>query len=311
VSTTFHVVGAGIVGRRIERLLHERVVAVHPPRQPDLARVRPGDTVLLAQAGEHAHTASQALEAGAHVVSVGDGPTDTRAQMGLGTLARERGVALVVGASLAPGLACLIARHLATPLASVDEIHVAVHGTAGPACAREHHAGLRGPAIGWHDESWVEYIGGSGRELCWFPEPIGARDCYRVAHSAPVVLQRAFPGVQRVSFRRSATRRDRLTARLPMLRPPHPEGGVGALRVEVRGAAPDGARVSAVAGIAELVGTATAATAVAFAERVTDLEPGLVLPGSTAVPTLDLLHAVEAHGVRLQTFTGIPVSVAS
>jgi len=48
VSTTFHVVGAGIVGRRIERLLHERVVAVHPPRQPDLARVRPGDTVLLA-----------------------------------------------------------------------------------------------------------------------------------------------------------------------------------------------------------------------------------------------------------------------
>jgi hypothetical protein len=32
-----------------------------------------------------------------------------------------------------------------------------------------------------------------------------------------------------------ATRRDRLTSWLPMLRPPHPEGLIGAVRVEVRG----------------------------------------------------------------------------
>ena len=24
-------------------------------------------------------------------------------------------------------------------------------------------------------------IGGTGRELCWFPDPIGGRDCYRAA----------------------------------------------------------------------------------------------------------------------------------
>ena len=45
----------------------------------------------------------------------------------------------------------------------------------------------------------------------------------------------AFPGVDRVTARLAATRRDRLTARLPMLRQPHPEGAVGAVRVEVRG----------------------------------------------------------------------------
>jgi hypothetical protein len=38
-----------------------------------------------------------------------------------------------------------------------------------------------------------------------------------------------------VTARVQATRRDRLTAHLPMLRRPHPEGSVGAVRVELRG----------------------------------------------------------------------------
>lgn len=38
-----------------------------------------------------------------------------------------------------------------------------------------------------------------------------------------------------MTSRVSATRRDRLTARLPMLWPTDPEGGPGAVRVEVRG----------------------------------------------------------------------------
>ena len=77
--------------------------------------------------------------------------------------------------------------------------------------------------------------GGSGRELCWFPDPIGGRDCYRAALPDALLLVAGFPGVGRVTARLAATRRDRLTARLPMLRPPHPEGGLGAVRVEVRG----------------------------------------------------------------------------
>ena len=38
-----------------------------------------------------------------------------------------------------------------------------------------------------------------------------------------------------MTARLAATRRDRLTSWLPMLRPPHPEGLAGAVRVEVRG----------------------------------------------------------------------------
>ena len=38
-----------------------------------------------------------------------------------------------------------------------------------------------------------------------------------------------------MTARTAANRRDRMTAHLPMLRPPHPEGQLGAVRVEVRG----------------------------------------------------------------------------
>ena len=125
----------------------------------------------------------------------------------------------------------------------VDELHVAAHGTGGPACARQHHRALAGLALTWHDGMWIERASGSGRELCWFPDPVGAHDCYRAELADPLLLVPAFPGVARVSARLSATRRDRITARLPMLRPPHPEGTLGAVRVEVRGKR-DGARES-------------------------------------------------------------------
>ena len=111
-------------------------------------------------------------------------------------------------------------------------------------------------------------------------------------------------------IRRSARRRDRFTAWLPMLSPPHHEGGVGALRVEVRGSDAAGARQCLIAGVAELVGTAAAATIAAFVRALDDgdLPSGLVLAGDAALPTVRLLHDVERFGVRLQEFTGVPQS---
>ena len=93
-----------------------------------------------------------------------------------------------------------------------------------------------------------------------------------------------------------------------MLTPPHHEGGVGALRVEVRGADTTGARVTLIAGIAEMVGTATAATACAYLDAVLggELPVGLNLPGDERVDTTALLRAIERRGVRLQEFTGLP-----
>lgn len=303
---TLHIVGRGIVTQRLRRMMTNRPVIVHNPWWTDVTGVESGDVVVLAHGGAHAALAANLLRRGLHVVTAGSRTDDVSALLTLDPAAS--GTTLVTGAAMSPGLAGLIARHLANQLDTVDEIHVAVHGTAGPACARVHHRSLNGLAAGWHDGEWADYIGGSGRELCWFPEPVGAMDCYRARTSAPLLLHRAFPQVQRISGRRSARRRDRLTAWLPMLSPPHQEGGLGALRVEIRGADADGGRQCLVAGIAELVGTAAAATAAAFAVALFDgrLPTGITVAGDERLPTVDLLSSVQSFGVRLQEFTGVP-----
>src|SRR5690606_16774886 len=114
--------------------------------------------------------------------------------------------------AMSPGLSCLLVRHAAGTLDQVDEIHVSRHGAAGPACARQRLRALRGTAVDWRDGAWVRRPGFSGRELSWFPDPIGARDCYRADLAEPALLVPSFPGVQRVTARLAASRRDRAFA---------------------------------------------------------------------------------------------------
>lgn len=261
--------------------------------------------VALAGPAPHLAAAAAALSAGVSVVSVSDDVEDVRALLGLERLARRHGAALVVGAAMSPGLSGLVARHLSTRLDRLDEIHVSIHGTGGPACAMQHHHALGGTAIGWHDRAWLERPAGSGRELAWFPEPIGAKDCYRAEMPDPLLLARAFPDVERITARMSATRRDRLTARLPMLTPPHPEGGLGGLRVEVRGERRS-ERVSLVVGLAERTAVATAHVAAVFTMALLrdELPAGVVLAGDAALDTDRLLERLAASGVVLQEFVG-------
>lgn len=305
-TPTLHIVGRGIVARRLQRMLHDRPVIMHNPRSADVTGVHPGDVVVLAHGGAHAAMVPGLLRRELHAVTLSEQIDDARKL--IESADDSCGTSLVVGAAMSPGLAGLIARHLADQLATVDEIHVSVHGTAGPACARVHHRSLSGLAPGWHDGEWLDYVGGSGRELCWFPEPVGAKDCYRARTSTPLLLHRAFPTVERISGRRSARRRDRFTAWLPMLSPPHHEGGIGALRVEIRGADADGGRQCLIAGVAELIGTAAAASTAAFVTAIVDgkLPTGVVIAGEAKLPTDDLLARVQSFGVRLQEFTGVP-----
>lgn len=202
------------------------------------------DVVLLATPGHLQVAAATALvRRGVPVVATSDAVEDVTALLELGPEADARGTTVAVGAGFSPGLTCVLARFAAEQLDQIDEIHVARLGTGGPACARQHHRALAGEAIDWRDGGWQRRPGGSGRELNWFPDPIGAADCYRAAMPDALLLVPAFPGVGRVTARLAATRRDRLTARLPMLRPPHPEGGLGAVRVEVRGRSSEGIQV--------------------------------------------------------------------
>ena len=331
------VVGVGAVGARAARQLIstdvvEAVFLCDPAAQhvadvaaslgstavvverPDAERV---DVAVLAlPAGLHRAEAERQLERGAHVVSTSDAMADVRALLALDAEARERGRSVVAGAGFAPGLSCLLARHAAGSLDAVDEIHVAKFGTAGPACARQHHDALAGKALDWRDGRWVERRGGSGRELCWFPDPVGAEDCYRAALPDGLLLVPAFPGVNRVTARVAANRRDRLTARLPMLRPPHPEGRVGAVRVEVRGRR-GRARDTLVLGAMDRPATAAAAVAAVAASwaaegRLTGTGgtggTGTGAGGlATMVDPLPFLAELARRGVRAAAFDGATV----
>ena len=250
-------VGAGAVGVRAARQLLSMaevdslavvepkaarldavVASLGPPTTaaPDVRTAATGaDVVLLAGPRGHRAEAEAALDQGASVVSVSDDVDDVRALLALDAEAVERGLSVVVGAGFSPGLSCVLADHAARSFEVVDEIHVAKVGTGGPACARQHHLALQGPAVDGGDGVWERRRGQSGRLLVWFPDPVCGVDCYRAALPEPLVLAPAFPLARRLTARVGASRRDRLTAHLPMLRRPHPEGHLGAIRVEVRG----------------------------------------------------------------------------
>ncbi len=309
--TRIALVGSGVTGDRIAKRLDLvapgcEVVVVDP--RGTMAESAGCDVAVLAHGGPQIRSAAKILELGVPMVSTSDDLHDVRALNELHETAAQHGVAIVVGGGMSPGLTGLLARYLAGQLHTCDEIHLAVHGTAGPACARQHHKALAGRAVGLRDGEQISRRSGAGRELCWFPEPVGAYDCYRAELASPMLLHDLFPDVHRISARMSANRRDRFTARLPMLSPPHVEGGVGAVRVEVRGANSSGERVTLVAGVAELVATCAAATAAAFTGAIIrgQLNAGVTVAGDDRLDTIGLLREIERLGVRLQEFTGIP-----
>ena len=321
--------GAGAVGARAARQLHgleglrELVVAdvdterartvVASLGRPARAATWSDDlvagaaaVVLALPAGDHAARAEAALAAGAHVISVTDDVAETERLLALDADARARGLHVVVGAGFSPGLTCLLARHAAAEFSSVDEIHVAKTGTGGPACARQHHAALAGEALDWRDGDWSRRPAGSGRELCWFPDPVGGLDCYRAALPDALLLQPAFPGIARVTARVSASRRDRVTARLPMLRRPHAEGAIGAVRVEVRGrrgVATD-ARVLGAIDRPGVAAGAVAAVATAWAVAGRLARPGAAGLAELVPEPVAFLHDLAGRGVRAAVFAG-------
>jgi hypothetical protein len=135
----------------------------------------------------------------------------------------------------------------------VEEIHVARAGIAGAACRAAVLRAGRGPVAEWHDGAWARHRAGSGRQLVWFPSPVGGLDCHRVGSGQAALLVDAFPKLSRASMRIASPLGPvrqapgvRLLGRIPVLstaltggstaRPGRdPDGEWGAVWVEVRG----------------------------------------------------------------------------
>jgi hypothetical protein len=290
-----------IVAQRLARRLSETNSLIKATNRSELHRAK---VVVLAGPLPHTPVAKEFLGKGVSIVSTSDDIADCLNLLSLSDLATENKATLIIGAASSPGMSGLLVRNLSKAFDSIDEVHIALHGTGGPACARQHHRALSGQSIGWHDGEWLRRPAGSGRELCWFPEPVGAYDCYRGELPDPLLVKRAFPELVRVSARVSATRRDRVFARLPMLIPPRAEGGMGGLRVEVRGTK-NGERVVDVVGVAERVGQVAGVVSgcVARSIRVGEIsQPGAFVLGESSLPNEALLSRVMASGVQAHSF---------
>jgi len=320
------IVGAGVVGSRVaetlrlfslrricvndtEQIISQRLAARLSDEKSQISVVdrnvmKSAKVVVLCGPSPHFSIAKEFLDAGVSVVSTSDDIADCLNLLTLSQLALENKATLIVGAASSPGMSGLLVRHLALSFDSIDEVHVALHGTGGPACARQHHRALSGQSIGWHDGEWLRRPAGSGRELCWFPEPVGAYDCYRAELPDPLLIKRAFPELERVTGRVTATRRDRVFSRVPMMIPPQAEGGMGGLRVEVRGMK-NGARLVDVIAVAERVGQVAGVVAAntAHAIDINKIEKhGVHVLGDESMPNAWLIAQICNAGVNLHSF---------
>ncbi len=290
-----------IVAQRLASRLSETNSLIKATNRSELHRAK---VVVLAGPLPHTPVAKEFLGKGVSIVSTSDDIADCLNLLSLSELATENKATLIIGAASSPGMSGLLVRNLSKAFDSIDEVHIALHGTGGPACARQHHRALSGQSIGWHDGEWLRRPAGSGRELCWFPEPVGAYDCYRGELPDPLLIKRAFPELVRVTARVSATRRDRVFARLPMLIPPRAEGGMGGLRVEVRGTK-NGERVVDVVGVAERVGQVAGVVSGCVARSISVDEisqPGAFVLGELSLPNEALLSRVMASGIQAHSF---------
>jgi len=259
----------------------------------------PGDDVPLVLA---------ALDAATPVATSGDEHDGIATLLRLDGEARARGVTVLAGCGLAPGLSDVLAAHAASLLDSVDEIHVARAGIAGAKSEASLRRVLSDRASEVRHGEIAEVRRRTTHELVYFPEPVGAQECEMVGVGIDLLAD-AFPGV------------DRITARA--VEPPprtrglfsreDPGGRWGATKVEVWGRV-GAVRVPVVYGAAgrtaTVGGTVLAVATAALAGALPTLEGqhlGVHGLASVVAPTA-FLAELASRGVTASRFEGVPVS---
>jgi hypothetical protein len=261
----------------------------------------PDVVVLAAPSGSHVTAARHHVGRGRSVVSCSDDVDEVDGLLALAAEATAAGVTVVAGAAFSPGLSCVLARHAAVSLDRVTEVHAAMVGVGGPACAQQRRRLHAHPGREWRDGRWIEVEGGSAQELVWFPDPIAARDCGRGALAEPVLLHRAIPEATLITARAGIDRNDRLLGFIPKRAPVAAEGDPGAIRVEVTGVR-DGEPADLVYALMDRpsVGGGTTAAVAALAAGASSKHGAMGL--AELVEPLEFLAEMARRGIRAATF---------
>lgn len=264
-------------------------VAWHADDFPDV------DVVLAALPGDQETTAAQlAAHEGVSYVSSCDSEAAIAANLNLAVTAP-----MVLGCGLVPGFSDVLVQHAVSSFAEVSEIRVARAGVAGPASAANLRTALSGKPQQWRDGE-LRQIANVSEEV-WFPEPVGARDCWPTTLGVEL-LRRAQPQVRVISSYAEPAP--------PLYSGKHPrwrrsEEPWGAVRVEVWGTRGN-SQETLVYGAVERTSVA-AGSLLALVGR--HCARGNVSSGihtvATAVQPVELLSELSERGVKVATFEGV------
>ena len=252
--------------------------------------------------------ARRCIDAGVPVASVVDGAAAIDRLLALDDDARRAGITVAAGCGLAPGLADVLARHAADALDGADGVRVARSGVAGAASLASLRRERRETGVMWVDGGWRRNHR-SGAELVWFPDPIGAHDCYPVGGGVRLLVQ-ALPDVELAGVRADDPPSRSLAARLRRM-----DAGWGATRVEVSGWRGRGREIL-VYGVVErtavAAGTVLALTAALLSGAVPELERRMREPGvyglGALVEPAPFLAELARRGVKAAVFEGVAVA---
>lgn len=266
----------------------------------DLDRLAGIDVVILAGEGPHAGVARRVVAGATTVVSTSGRLDDVEALLALEPLARERGVGVVPGVALSPGLVCLLVAEASAAFDIVEEVHVARAGTGGPACAAERAEVVR--TDGWRfDHGWRRAASGGGGGIVWFPPPVSGRDCRYGALPEAILLHRLVPTASRITARIDAGHAERWMSRLPVLPPRRRRDRLGAVHAEVRGRR-GGSEAVEVRGAVDRPGAAVGAMAALAAVSAVGAVGVRVVAELVGAPAA--LTRLADHGVKVARFVG-------
>lgn len=208
---------------------------------------------------------------------------------------------LVLGASFTGAATALLVAYGAQQFDTVDEVHVGIHVPAERAIRFGNLRFIQPPD--WKQEYSVDDL---GRELLWFPEPVGPQDC-KITSGGEALLGELSMAltqdqVDRVTMRKSTQSvKERVMTALPGIKAP-PHAPFGAVRVELRGQR-NGERVTRVWGAVDRPQLFGGAVAAVIANAHDRIENG-VWSCATALGHEDVLSSLYWRGFRVAEYVG-------
>lgn len=139
-----------------------------------------------------------AISAGVHYISLNDDMTPARKAADLSDRARDKGVAIVSGCGMAPGISNLLVELATRRLDEVHEVEIAVGASSADAA---------GPATDMHFISMFGRGDSSDSKEArsphpvYFPDPVGWVETFGCDHPEEIAIRSAHPSMQAVRFR--------------------------------------------------------------------------------------------------------------